>query len=43
MKKLIDISEETAIELKILAIRKKMTFKAYLEDLLTEHIKKQSK
>lgn len=43
MKKLIDITEETAIELKILAIRKKMTFKAYLEELLTDHIKNQKK
>lgn len=39
MKKIIDISEETAMELKILAIREKKTFKLYLEELLTEHIK----
>jgi len=39
MKKLIDIKEETAMELKILAIREKKTFKLYLEELLTEHVK----
>lgn len=43
MKKLIDISEETAMELKILAIRSKKTFKLYLEELLTDHIKSQNK
>ena len=43
MKKLIDISEETAMELKILAIRSKKTFKLYLEELLTDHIKNQKK
>jgi hypothetical protein len=39
MKKLIDISEETAIELKILAIRERKTFKLYLEELLNDHVK----
>lgn len=39
MKKLIDIKEETAMELKILAIREKKTFKLYLEELLTNHVK----
>tara|TARA_R110001583_G_scaffold12606_7_gene55746 strand:- start:8045 stop:8203 length:159 start_codon:yes stop_codon:yes gene_type:complete len=38
MKKLIDISEETAMELKILAIREKKTFKAFLEEILTKFV-----